>query len=427
MNKGIAILFMVYYHLFVLHNNLDVTYLSLPDLVVPNIHYYLANFGKICVCIYCFLSGIRAFYSQQNAKNFLPMYKKVLTHLGKFFLNYWIIAMVTIPFAIHTGLIDFNIKSIFYAMLGSVNEIAAMELVKNSLDSRFEDIVKLICECKGKVVITGMGKPGHIGTKIAATMASLGTPSFFLHPAEALHGDLGMIDKKDVVIAISFSGESEEITRLIPSLKLIGATLVGISGNPTSTLISCSDYSFVFPPFKEACAMNLAPTSSTTVALAFGDALAVCASKIYGFNEKNFALFHPAGALGKKLITRVKDSMKTDDENSVVCSGTLLKDAIVVMSKKALGVVNIVDDKKLLGIFTDGDLRRALSKGIDVYNIVIDELMVKTPTTVSSDMMAIEALKIMIDKSISVLPVVDDGNFVGTITINHITGAGIVL
>ena len=130
-------------------------------------------------------------------------------------------------------------------------EIAAMELVKNSLDSRFEDIVKLICECKGKVVITGMGKPGHIGTKIAATMASLGTPSFFLHPAEALHGDLGMIDKKDVVIAISFSGESEEITRLIPSLKLIGATLVGISGNPTSTLISCSDYSFVFPPFKE--------------------------------------------------------------------------------------------------------------------------------------------------------------------------------
>ena len=151
-------------------------------------------------------------------------------------------------------------------------EIDAMELVKNSLDSRFEDIVKLICECKGKVVITGMGKPGHIGTKIAATMASLGTPSFFLHPAESLHGDLGMIDKKDVVIAISFSGESEEVTRLIPSLKLIGATLVGISGNPTSTLISCSDYSFVFPPFKEACAMNLSPNSSTTVALAFCDA-----------------------------------------------------------------------------------------------------------------------------------------------------------
>ena len=161
-------------------------------------------------------------------------------------------------------------------------EIEAMEIVKNALDDRFVEIVKLICNCTGKVVITGMGKPGHIGTKIAATMSSLGTPSFFLHPAEAQHGDLGMLRENDVVIAISFSGESEEVTRLIPNVKLIGATLVGISGNAESTLIENSDYSFVFPPFKEACALNLAPTSSTTVALAFGDALAVCASIIYG-------------------------------------------------------------------------------------------------------------------------------------------------
>ena len=306
-------------------------------------------------------------------------------------------------------------------------EIEAMELVKKALDKRFVDIVKLICDCKGKVVITGMGKPGHIGTKIAATMASLGTPSFFLHPAEAQHGDLGMLREEDIVIAISFSGESEEVTRLIPSLKLIGSKLVGISGNENSTLIRNSDYSFVFPPFKEACAMNLAPTSSTTVALAFGDALAVCASKIYGFNEKNFALFHPAGSLGKKLVTKVSDLMKTGESNSVVSVGTSLKDAIVVMSKKALGIISVVDGEKLAGVFTDGDLRRALANNIDVYNIRIDELMIRTPVVISSDIMAIEALKLMNDKGISALPVVDDGVLTGTIRINDITGMGIVL
>lgn len=306
-------------------------------------------------------------------------------------------------------------------------EIQAMEIVKKALDERFVEIVKLICDCTGKVVITGMGKPGHIGTKIAATMSSLGTPSFFLHPAEAQHGDLGMLRDNDVVIAISFSGESEEVTRLIPNVKLIGAKLVGISGNENSTLIKNSDYSFVFPPFKEACAMNLAPTSSTTVALAFGDALAVCASRIYGFNEKNFALFHPAGSLGKKLVTKVADLMKSDDKNSVVKVGTSLKDAIVEMSNKALGIVNVVDGDKLVGVFTDGDLRRALANSIDVYNITIDELMVGNPKTTTSDIMAIEALKIMNDKNISALPVVDGGKLVGTIRINDITGMGIVL
>lgn len=306
-------------------------------------------------------------------------------------------------------------------------EIQAMEIVKNALDDRFVEIVKLICDCTGKVVITGMGKPGHIGTKIAATMSSLGTPSFFLHPAEAQHGDLGMLRDNDVVIAISFSGESEEVTRLIPNVKLIGAKLVGISGNENSTLINNSDYSFVFPPFKEACAMNLAPTSSTTVALAFGDALAVCASRIYGFNEKNFALFHPAGSLGKKLVTKVADLMKSDDKNSVVKVGTSLKDAIVEMSNKALGIVNVVDGDKLVGVFTDGDLRRALANSIDVYNITIDELMINNPKTTTSDIMAIEALKIMNDKNISALPVVDGGKLVGTIRINDITGMGIVL
>lgn len=306
-------------------------------------------------------------------------------------------------------------------------EIDAMEIVKNALDERFVEIVKLICNCSGKVVITGMGKPGHIGTKIAATMASLGTPSFFLHPAEAQHGDLGMLREEDIVIAISFSGESEEITRLIPSLKLIGAKLVGISGNQNSTLIKNSDYSFVFPHFKEACALNLAPTSSTTVALAFGDALAVCASRIYGFSENNFALFHPAGSLGKKLVVKVKDLMNVEDNNSLVESGTRLKDAIVVMSKKALGIVNVVKDKELVGVFTDGDLRRALSDDIDVYNVLIDDLMTENPIVINPDVLAVEALKLMNDKNITALPVVQQNQLVGTLRLNDITKAGIIL
>lgn len=305
-------------------------------------------------------------------------------------------------------------------------EISAMEAVKNSLDEKFVEIVKLICDCKGKVVITGMGKPGHIGTKIAATMSSLGTPSFFLHPAEAQHGDLGMLRSEDVVIAFSFSGESEEVTKLIPNLKLIGVKLVGVSGNENSTLIKYSDYSYVFPQFKEACAMNLAPTSSTTVALAFGDALAVCASRIYGFNEKNFALFHPAGSLGKKLVMKVSDLMKTGDDNAVVSKGTSLKDAIVIMSEKALGIVNISEGNALKGVFTDGDLRRALSKGMNVYESSIDELMTKTPYIIESDVLAIEALKYMNDHNISALPVIDKGILVGTIRINDITSAGII-
>ncbi len=307
-------------------------------------------------------------------------------------------------------------------------EIEALEITKNALDESFVKIVELIVSCTGKVVITGMGKPGHIGTKIAATMSSLGTPSFFLHPAEAQHGDLGMLRSDDVVIAISFSGESEEVTKLIPSLKAIGVPLVGISGNRESTLIKNSDYSFVFPYFKEACPMNLAPTSSTTAALAFGDALAVCASVIYGFNEKNFALFHPAGSLGKKLLYTVGDIMHTGESNPVVGCDAMLRDAIIVMSKKALGIVNISESGKLNGVFTDGDLRRALSnENIDVYKADIKSLMSVNPIKVPSDMLAIEALKLMNDKNISALPVVDDGKLVGTVRINDITNIGIVL
>lgn len=307
-------------------------------------------------------------------------------------------------------------------------EIHALELVKKSLDYRFEHIIDLIVNCTGKVVITGMGKPGHIGSKIAATMASLGTPSFFLHPAEALHGDLGMIEANDLVIAISFSGESEEITRILPNIKLIGATLVAISGNENSTLVSASNHSFIFPKFKEACSMNLAPTSSTTATLVFGDALAVCASKIYGFREENYALFHPAGSLGKHLLLKVSDLMYSGEKNAIVSVGTDLVDAIVEMSAKGLGVVNILNGEKLVGVITDGDLRRTLYNKKDIYNLSVDAVMTENPVVIYKDMLAIEALKIMNKKVITALPIVDENHKLeGLVKINDIISAGIVL
>lgn len=306
-------------------------------------------------------------------------------------------------------------------------EIQALEAVRDALDDRFLAILDLIVQCKGKVIITGMGKPGHIGGKIAATMASLGTQSFFLHPAEALHGDLGMVGPEDVVIAISYSGESDEVIRLIPSLKLIGATLVGISGNADSSLIRFSDYSFVLPPFEEACHMHLAPTSSTTAALVFGDALAVCASERYGFNEQNFALFHPAGALGKRLLVHTGDLMHRGNEHAVVAPGTSLQDAISEMGRKALGILCIARENILKGVFTDGDLRRVMSRRVDIYSAVIDDLMTVSPITIQSDVLAAEALRIMNRRNISALPVLEGDKLVGTIRINDITGAGIIL
>lgn len=308
-------------------------------------------------------------------------------------------------------------------------EIEALNCVKDNLDDNFIQILNAISECKGKVIITGMGKPGHIARKIAATMASLGTSAFFLHPAEALHGDLGMVEKEDIVIAISYSGESEEITRMLINIKTIGATLIGISGNKESTLIKYSNYAQVFPYFKEACYLGLAPTSSTTAALVYGDALAVVATKIYGFNEKNYGMYHPAGALGKKLFIKVKDIMATEKNNAVINSGLTLKNAIVEMSKKGLGIITIIDNcGKILGVVTDGDLRRQLEKGADVYELVVDEIMTKTPIILNEDSMAIEALQILKKKNVSSAPVVDEEyRLVGTIRLHDILNKGIVI
>ncbi len=308
-------------------------------------------------------------------------------------------------------------------------EIEALKRTRDALDFTFVRILELIVNCKGKVIITGMGKPGHIAEKLAATFASLGTPSFFLHPGEAMHGDLGMIANDDLVIAISYSGESDEIVKILPNIKMIGATLVGITGNENSTLAQASDYVQVLPKFKEACYLGLAPTSSTTAVLCYGDALAVVASGVYGFKDADFGKFHPAGALGKKLILKVDDLMAHDEEIPMVKSGVLLMDAITVISKKGLGIVSVVDENnRLLGIICDGDLKRIIEKKIDIYSVVVDDVMIKNPKTFRKERLAIDALHFIKSHNINNLPIVDENNIlVGTITWQQIVKAGIVV
>ena len=307
-------------------------------------------------------------------------------------------------------------------------EIEALEKTRDALGEDFETILNLILDCEGKLILTGMGKPGHIATKMSATFASLGIPSFFMHPGEAMHGDLGMVEKKDVVMLMSYSGESEEVTRLMLVLKEIGCKTIAITGKSQSTLAQECQYHFFFPEFEEACYLHLAPTSSTTTLLVLGDALAVIASRAINYTRDDFGLHHPAGALGKKLLVKVKNLMYSGDEDAVVLEGSTLHQAIVEMSKKGLSMVTIVDtDNNIKGIITDGDLRRMLDKNVDVYNAVVDDLMTKNPTTVDYREMAVNALQTMSDKKITCMPVVDEENkLVGTILMQDIFKAGIV-
>lgn len=307
-------------------------------------------------------------------------------------------------------------------------EITALQATRDSLGEEFETIVRLVVNCTGKVIITGMGKPGHIGTKIAASLASLGTPSFYMHPGEAMHGDLGMVAENDVVILMSYSGESDEIVRLLPTLHEIHCVTVAITGNPKSTLAKGCQYHFFFPHFEEACYMHLAPTSSTTALLVLGDAIAVVASKLRNYTKNDFALYHPAGALGKKLLVKVENIMHTGDENAVVMQGSTLRSAIVEMSSKGLSMVTVVDrERKLKGIITDGDLRRMLERGVDVYNEIVDNVMTRSPKFIDSRDMAVNALQKMSDFRITGMPVLDDtGCVIGSILMQDIYKAGII-
>ena len=307
-------------------------------------------------------------------------------------------------------------------------EIFALERTRDVLGQDFENILQLILDCRGKVIFTGMGKPGHIGAKMAATFSSLGTPAFFMHPGEAMHGDLGMVEQKDVVMLMSYSGESEEVTRLMPVLQEIGCTTVAITGNPKSTLAKEWQYHFYFPEFEEACYMHLAPTSSTTALLVLGDAMAVVASRAKNYTKEDFGLHHPAGALGKKLLVKVKDLMYTGDANATIAEGSTLRSAIVEMSSKGLSMVTIVDANfHLKGIITDGDLRRMLERGVDVYNECVDDVMTKAPRAIDYREMAVNALQFMSDRKITCMPVLDEHEkVVGSILMQDIFKAGIV-
>ena len=311
-------------------------------------------------------------------------------------------------------------------------EIETLENVKKSLDNRFKQLVELIQNSQGKIIITGMGKSGHIGRKIAATMSSLGTVSYFLHPAEGLHGDLGIITSKDIVIAFSKSGESNEVLGLIPSIKKIGAKLVSITCREKSSLSDNSDLSIVLPIKEEACPYKLAPTSSTTAMLVFGDALAVTLAKLNNFKLEDFAVFHPYGTLGKRLLVKVDSLMVKGKENPVVNYKANLKTAIIVMSSKGLGGVSVVDDNgELVGLITDGDLRRTIENTEDsgILKLNVKQIMTQNPIYINKNAKAIDALNLMENrqKQISILPVVDDNNkVVGMIRIHDIIRAGIV-
>ena len=306
-------------------------------------------------------------------------------------------------------------------------EINALKAVRDSLDETFSEILKELTVCKGKVVITAIGKPGHIAKKVAATLSSLGTPSIYLHPAEAMHGDLGILTPYDVVIAMSYSGESDEIVTILPVIKLIGCKLIALTGNGNSTLASAADIVQVFPKFDEACHLNLAPTSSTTVELCYCDALAIVASEVYGYTKEDFGRIHPAGALGKKLLLRVSDVMHSGADNAVVIQGTSVENAIGVLAEKGLGMVLVTDaNNVLVGIITDGDLRRALRNHINIYNMKVDELMSHNPKCITSETLAVDAFNDLNFFNISGMAVIKDKQVVGTVLLRDIVKQGIV-
>ena len=307
-------------------------------------------------------------------------------------------------------------------------EAEAVLALASKLDNNFIRAVEAVYGCKGRVVVTGMGKAGIIGQKISATLSSLGTPSVWLHSAEAIHGDLGRVTKDDIVIALSNSGETEETKSLVPILKKIGTGIIAITGNKHSTLAKHSDIVLDVSVRKEACPLGLAPTSSTTAMLAMGDALAVCLVDKKGFKEKDFALFHPGGALGKKLLLKVEDIMRKGKANPIVGEETIVKDVLYAITEARAGAASVVNKKgKLTGIFTDGDLRRHLEVDSNLAARRVKEVMTKNPVSIQPQKLAVEALRILEEKKIDELPVVDkNGKPAGMLDVQDVLRAGLV-
>ncbi|WP_313085616.1 KpsF/GutQ family sugar-phosphate isomerase [Pseudomonas sp.] len=307
-------------------------------------------------------------------------------------------------------------------------EVEAVEQLTTRIDAQFVKACELMLSCKGRVVVVGMGKSGHIGNKIAATLASTGTTAFFVHPAEASHGDMGMITRDDVVLALSNSGTTHEIVTLLPLIKRLGITLISMTGNPESVLAKAAEVNLDASVAIEACPLNLAPTSSTTVSLVLGDALAIALLEARGFTAEDFAFSHPGGALGRRLLLKVEHVMHAGERLPLVNRGTSLRDALLEMTQKGLGMTAVVEtDGRLAGIFTDGDLRRTLDKGIDVRQASIDEVMTLHGKTASSDMLAAEALRIMEDNKINALVVVDEQDRpIGALNMHDLLRAGVM-
>jgi len=307
-------------------------------------------------------------------------------------------------------------------------EADAVRSLIDRLDGRFLAAVSLILSCGGRVIVSGIGKSGHIARKIASTMSSTGTPAYFVHPAEASHGDLGMIQRDDVFIGISYSGESDELLQIVPLVKRQGAKLIAMSSNAASSLAREADVFLDVGVSQEACPLNLAPTASTTAALALGDALAVALLDARGFSADDFARSHPGGSLGRKLLTHVANVMRTGERVPMVSSGASLFDAILEITRKGMGMTAVVDgERRLVGLFTDGDLRRAMERNADPRGTPVDAVMTRAPRSVRPEALAVEAVEIMESRKSTQLPVVDvDGKLVGALNIHDLFQAKIL-
>lgn len=307
-------------------------------------------------------------------------------------------------------------------------ELDAVKNLLSHLDERFANACDLMLNCRGRVIVTGMGKSGHIGNKIAATLASTGTPSFFVHPGEASHGDLGMFTREDVVLALSNSGETAEVVTILPLIKRMQAPLISITAKPESTLSQAADVSLHIPVDREACPLGLAPTSSTTAQLVLGDALAIALLEARGFSAEDFAFSHPGGALGRRLLLLVDDIMHTGSEVPSVGTDTSIRDALLEVTQKRLGMTAVTDTTgALVGIFTDGDLRRTLDQEIDLKQTPISQVMTANCTTIKAGILAAEALQIMQSRKINALIVVDENDHpVGALNMHDMLKAGVI-
>ena len=321
---------------------------------------------------------------------------------------------------------DQNIQALALAVIQ--DEAKAILALASQINAQFVQACRLMLACKGRVVVIGMGKSGHIAGKIAATLASTGTPAFFVHPGEASHGDLGMITRQDVVLALSNSGETGEILTILPIIKRLGVPLIAMTGNPASTLAKFATTHINVAVDHEACPLGLAPTSSTTAALVMGDALAVSLLETKGFTRDDFALSHPGGSLGKRLLLQVSDVMHSGIDVPVVQDDVLVSIALLEMTNKKLGMTAVVDnDKKVVGIFTDGDLRRMLEKNLNVHTTPISQVMTRSCAVINADILAAEAMQIMEKKKINALLVIDrQQNLQGALNMHDLVRAGIV-